>query len=65
MPRFGSTMNAVASWKMYCSEEEGTRLNPPCELADYLACAAMELEEAMMCEHDDYDDASRGDSHEL
>ena len=44
----------------YYLGEERSWLYPLCELADYLACAEFELDEAMMCEHDDYDDASRG-----
>ena len=38
----------------YCLGEERTWLYPLCDLADYLSCAAMELWEAMICEHDDY-----------
>jgi hypothetical protein len=49
----------------YYLGEERSWLYPLCELADYLACAAWELDEGMMCEHDDYDDASRGDKGEL
>jgi hypothetical protein len=42
----------------YYLGEEDSWLHPLCELADYLACAAFQLEEAMECEHDDYDDTS-------
>jgi hypothetical protein len=45
----------------YYLGEERSWLYPLCELADYLGCAAWELDEAMGCEHDDYDDPSRGD----
>ena len=38
----------------YYLAEEGTWLWPLCELANYLSVAAIELEEAMVCEHDDY-----------
>ena len=38
----------------YYLAEEGAWLAPLCELADYLSVAAIELEEAMVCEHDDY-----------
>jgi hypothetical protein len=39
----------------YYSGQEKTWLHPLAELADALRCAALELEEAMSVEHDDYD----------
>ena len=38
--------------------EERTWLYPLCQLADCLGCAAMQLEEAMIWEHQDYDGQS-------
>ena len=38
----------------YYLGEERTWLYPLCELADYLGCAASQLWDAMVCEHDDY-----------
>ena len=43
----------------YYIGEERSWLYPLCELADCLGCTAMELEEAMKCEHEDYDDTFR------
>ena len=44
---------------------EHTWLYPLCKLADSLGCAAFQLEEAMVCEHEDYDDTSHGNRSEL
>jgi hypothetical protein len=38
----------------YHAGEERTWLYPLCELADYLGGAAFQLEDAMVCEHQDY-----------
>ena len=48
----------------YYIGEERTWLYPLCELADYLACAEMELWEAMECEHSDYHDTPTSDQSE-
>jgi hypothetical protein len=44
----------------YHAGEERTWLYPLCKLADYLGGAAFQLEEAMVCEHQDYNGPSFG-----